>query len=99
MIVGATLPSARVGEGLETTQLSRFVALPAWVCLGACVTNAPSEYDGAERAAGEIRFAAPNVTVQLLNGGAALMLAASAIAVGLSRSALNFDPAKTQVRR
>jgi hypothetical protein len=35
MIVDATLPSARVGEGLETTQLSRFVALPAWVCLGA----------------------------------------------------------------
>src|SRR6476659_3843179 len=35
MIVGATLPSARVGEGLETTQLSRFVALPGWVCLGA----------------------------------------------------------------
>ena len=34
-----------------------------------------------------------------LNGGAALMLAASAIAIGLSRSALNFDPAKTQVRR
>ena len=35
---------------------------------------------------------------ELLNGGAALMLAASAIAIGLSRSALNFDPAKTQVR-
>jgi hypothetical protein len=31
--------------------------------------------------------------------GAALMLAASAITIGLSRSALNFDPAKTQVRR
>jgi hypothetical protein len=36
---------------------------------------------------------------ELLTGGAALMLAASAIAIGLSRSALNFDPAKTQVRR
>jgi len=36
---------------------------------------------------------------ELLNGGAVLMLAASAIAIGLLRSALNFDPAKTQVRR
>ena len=36
---------------------------------------------------------------ELLNGGAALMLAASAITSGLSRSALNFDPAKAQVRR
>jgi hypothetical protein len=31
------------------------------------------------------------------NRNAALMLAASAIAIGLSRSALNFDPVKTQV--
>jgi hypothetical protein len=36
---------------------------------------------------------------ELLNGGAALILAASAITSGLSRSALNFDPAKAQVRR
>jgi hypothetical protein len=36
---------------------------------------------------------------ELLNGGAALMLATSTIAIGLSRSASNFDPAKTQVRR
>jgi hypothetical protein len=45
MIVGATLPSARVGEGLETTQLSRFVALPAWVCLGARPEALVLEYE------------------------------------------------------
>ncbi len=46
MIVGATLPSARVGEGLETTQLSRFVALPAWVCLGANPAGCSNQDEG-----------------------------------------------------
>jgi hypothetical protein len=39
------------------------------------------------------------VAAPIHSSGATLMLATSAIAIGLSRSAWNLDPAKTQVRR
>ena len=49
MIVGATLPSARVGEGLETTQLGRCYPRSAATASRRFLTFAPSPRNGEDR--------------------------------------------------